>query len=801
MGRTFAQSGDEDLKKPDLKAKFEDSYLLTIDGFYAEALPVWLDILEKDPDNANVNYLAAVCYYHSPGKKLKGIDHFEKAIKRTTENYKANYEVDRAPIDAHFYLGELYHLAHRFDDAIEQFRAFREKASDSDHPLMEKVDRRIEMVFRAKEMVDRPLNVSIQNLGKEVNSAYDDYCIAINAKEDHMFFTSRRLRKDSSNFNDRVYENGRFLEDIYESRKKSSGGWEEARLLDFNTAEHDATCDLSPDGSTLYFYRDDRDNGSLYRVSREEGEWGEPIKLGGGVNDPNAFESHLSLSPGGDTLYFVSDREGGEGERDIYVAMKTEDGTWGNVENLGPTINTPYNEEGPFMHPDGKTLYFSSEGHESMGGYDIFFSEKRPDGTWSEPMNMRYPVNTPGDDVYFVTSDDGERAYYSSNLHEIQGEMFGDLASHGGSDLYMMQSPKVKEEKLALLQGVISNAAANDRVDRIAVRMQDTTRSGGGEKVYPQPWNGAFFSVLKPGRRYKISYEEDDTVFYSSNIMVPEEADYQTVQRALKLDSVHIKDDGTMASFPRGLDKTVDEVDEKQGLVYLSRHSEEERMTVHVPDDEEADQRVAMKGDEWESEALKEEKQKRKGKAEQAGEVSGGEKVAEAKEEGREEGGPGHTGEEKERGGGRPHGEKEKAEEDRYKVSTRSNIPGKTLFKAHFGYNKNRIDPSSEDFRKFTEKVAERIEQKGYVKLNIEGSASKVPTQTYDSNLILSSKRVENAKTIILETLKNMGYEEGAIRFDNLSTLVQGPNYSDDAQKKKDRYERFQYVRVTWKNG
>ncbi len=161
-------------------------------------------------------------------------------------------------------------------------------------------------------------------------------------------------------------------------------------------------------------------------MSRLNGlEWGEPIKLEGGVNSKH-WEGSACLSSNGRTLYFASDRPGGYGGRDLYSANLFPDGTWGNVKNLGATVNSQWDEDGPFMHADNKTLYFSSNGHETMGESDIFFT-KLEDFGWTVPENLGYPISTPDDDRYFIVSMDGKRGYFSSQI----------AGGYGLHDLYM----------------------------------------------------------------------------------------------------------------------------------------------------------------------------------------------------------------------------------------------------------------------------------------------------------------------------------------------------------------------------
>ena len=182
--------------------------------------------------------------------------------------------------------------------------------------------------------------------------------------------------------------------------------WLEPKPIEsINTESHDACIALSIDGQTLFMYNNSEENGGDIYYSRLDGdEWGVPVPLPGEVNT-KYWEGHMTISSDEKVMYFSSDRPGGLGGRDIYKAEKLANGEWGNVTNLGPTINTSKNEDAPYLHLDKRTLYFSSEGFNSMGGYDVFYSEI-DNGEWTEPINMGCPINTTENDKFYVYMDE-----------------------------------------------------------------------------------------------------------------------------------------------------------------------------------------------------------------------------------------------------------------------------------------------------------------------------------------------------------------------------------------------------------
>lgn len=246
------------------------------------------------------------------------------------------------------------------------------------------------------------VRIEIEALGSAINSDFDDYAPVITADGEYMYFTSRRP------FTDREKKrNKESSENIYEAiwddvRKE----WLPAEPLQspINIPKRfNSNVAISNDGQRLLKYQDDGyGNGDIYETYLSGNTWSTPVSLGPEINS-ESHESSASIAPDGRTIYFVSDRKGGEGKRDIWKATKDKDGNWTDAENLGKTINTSKNEEAVFIHPDGKTLYFSSQGHNSIGGYDIFKSEMKADATWGTPKNMGEPINTADNDFFLCS--------------------------------------------------------------------------------------------------------------------------------------------------------------------------------------------------------------------------------------------------------------------------------------------------------------------------------------------------------------------------------------------------------------
>jgi outer membrane protein OmpA-like peptidoglycan-associated protein len=360
-----------------------------------------------DPENLKANFDAG--YYHllTVGKDM-AVQYFLR-VYQIDPNYK---------FDLEYQIGRSYQYGYEFDKAIDFYNRYitRYKSKPNyqgkDKVDVEVVERNIYECENAKVYVQHPENYSIVNMGLQINSEWDDYAPVLNEAEDEIIFTTRRRE---GNLNQNVYEDNKPWEDIFISRKVN-GKWTPAENMGpkVNSIYHDSNLALSADGKTLFVHKDDNGGDIFFLKKQPDGSWSEPKPLPGMVNSSYA-EKSVSISKDEKTLYFSSNRPGGFGLLDIYKATINSSGQWVDVKNLGEKINTQYDDDGPFIDYDGKTLYFSSKGHQGMGGFDIYktvFDEGTNE--WSEPENLGYPINTPDNDIYFVSTKDGKRGYYSS---------------------------------------------------------------------------------------------------------------------------------------------------------------------------------------------------------------------------------------------------------------------------------------------------------------------------------------------------------------------------------------------------
>jgi outer membrane protein OmpA-like peptidoglycan-associated protein/tetratricopeptide (TPR) repeat protein len=374
-------------------------------GTYRDARKEYLKAYRYNPNNAELNYMIGVCFIYSDDK-------FE-SIKYLKKSYKIKPNVTP---DIRFMLGRAYHLVLDFDNAILEYTEYRNNLPPKILVLKSGlINQLITQCRNGIDLVSDPVRVVISNPGKNINSEYDDYNPVISRDESVMFFTSRRMAAEKSSRNP---VDNKFYEDIYVSQKKINE-WGTAKRFDKKinknkNKENNAAVGLSADNKELYSYKGKSNSGDLFKSVFKNGKWTKPHPLPGKINSKYR-ETSLCFSSDEKTMYFVSsNKKTSLGGLDIYVCKKDYNGKWGNPENMGSMINTAFDEVAVSLSANDSILFFSSDGHNTMGGYDIFNTKKSETGLWSKPENIGYPINTPDDDVFFVLAPDGKTAYYST---------------------------------------------------------------------------------------------------------------------------------------------------------------------------------------------------------------------------------------------------------------------------------------------------------------------------------------------------------------------------------------------------
>jgi len=501
------------------RENFVQGNLLIEERNWPMALAYFKEAYKTDSSTANVNYKLGVCYLNSASQKKNSLPYLRIAARNVSRNYDPYEPKEKqAPENTFYYLAQAYHYNYQFDSALSYFESYKAILGIRDPEMTKEIDMRINWCNNAKEFMTVPLAVTITNMGDSINGPYPDYGAVMSIDENTMYFTSKRFGETALD--------GGYYEDILTCEKKEDGTWTSARPVSpyINTPTNEATISLSTDGQTLFLYRDDN-GGDIYSSTTMNGSWMAPVPLGSDINT-KYWETHACISADGSTLYFVSDRPGGFGGRDIYRCVKLPNGKWSRALNLGPTINTAQDEDAPFIHPDQHTLFFSSKGHKSMGGFDIFFTVKNDeDGSWSAPANMAYPINTPDDDIFYMTSPDGKRAYFSSVRD----------GGYGEKDIYMAELEQAATQALTLLKGRIYNADGSPLTQKVEITVNNSL-NGELIGVYrPNSRTGNFTIILPTGGTYQISYVVNGKEYANEIIDVPAGSSFDVIDRSMDL--------------------------------------------------------------------------------------------------------------------------------------------------------------------------------------------------------------------------------------------------------------------------
>lgn len=397
--------------KRDLQDSFLEAEYFLMNADYADALTYYLPLYKNYPDNANLAYCIGLCYLNIPGEKNMSVSYLESAVKNMSAMHKEGSLTQvSAPYDALYELGKAYRINFMFDKAKEAYEKYLGTLLPDDKANQEYVKHEIEVCDMAKKLIAKPIQYTEENIGEMFNDEKANYCPLISA--------------DGKSFAYMV--SLKFYNAVMFSRLVNGKWTAPVNITPDLQADGDIyiSC-LTADGKTLLLSKSENDNSDIYYSTYNGSTWSKIAKLNKNI-DTKYWESHGFISESGDQLVFASDRPGGFGGLDLYISTKV-DGDWGPAVNMGPEINTEFNEDRPFFINNGKTLFFSSQGHENMGGYDIFRSDLQSNGLWSTPANLGYPLNTPDDNFFFMPIDKGHAGYYA---------IFKKSGGFGKEDIY-----------------------------------------------------------------------------------------------------------------------------------------------------------------------------------------------------------------------------------------------------------------------------------------------------------------------------------------------------------------------------
>jgi len=483
----FAQKQTSSTNKQAQKA-YEQASKAISDKLYDKAISELNQAVALDH-----NFLAA---YQQLGDLYRKSGDFSNALN----NYRKILTIDPEfhPL-TYFGIAESELNTGDYANAIQHFNKYL--TYPGLNPLSrDKINKYISDCTFSMEAIKRPVLFKPVNMGPTINTQEDEYLPVITADEEMIIFTRQANRN----------------EDFYKSIKRN-GKWSAAEFLskEINTTNfNEGAQNISPDGNYLFFTGCNRPDGlgrcDIYISKREGNEWSKPFNIGGPVNTAG-WESQPSISADGRTLYFVSTRQGGYGGYDIWSSELNSDGTWLGPVNLGPDINTPYDEQSPFIHPDNESLYFSSNGWPGLGNKDLFLSRKAYSGEkqtgWQKPENLGFPINTFAEESGLSISNNGKLAFFSSNQKEGYGKL----------DIYSFELPeKMKPKTVTYVKGKVFDNSSKEMLD---AQIQITNLTN-GKTIYNEvtdPENGQFLATLPAGNSYGLTVSKEGYLFYSQN--------------------------------------------------------------------------------------------------------------------------------------------------------------------------------------------------------------------------------------------------------------------------------------------
>ncbi len=545
---------------------------------YRGALTEYLEAYKFNPKSADLNYKIGICYYNTDKYKMK---------KYFIAAYKLKPTVSK---DIHYFIGESYHIDGDWQKAIDEYNKFASTAPAELIDMKTKAVKKVQECRNGQQLESQKARVWIDNLGNKINSKYPDYAPVISTDEAILIFTARRPD------NEELSVDGDYFEDLYES-KRVNGEWTKAVNMGKPVnvqGQHDATIGISPDGHTLFIYNDDKGRGDILITTDEDGSWSKPERLNKNINTKDYHEPDASLSFDGKRLYFTSNKPGGYGGHDIYYSdWDEEKEDWGPAHNIGDILNTPYEERSVFIHPDGETMYFASTGHNTMGGYDLFYS-KLVDGVWQKPVNLGPPLNTPGDDVQLVVAGNGRYGYYSSYKAEGFGEkdiylitflgpeklpiLSGEdnlIASIANPIKEKVVEPTVKVEgaNMAILTGIIRDEKTKKPL-KAQIVLIDNEENKVIAEFTSDAVTGKYLVSLPAGKNYGIAVKKEGYLFHSENIIIPNESGFRQYEKDVDLKKVEIGQTIVLRNIFFDLDKYTlrpESVNELERLVKLMK--------------------------------------------------------------------------------------------------------------------------------------------------------------------------------------------------------------------------------------
>lgn len=692
---------------------------------YQKATEVFKSLTDMNTGNPEYEFLAGLSYLGGPTEREKSISCFENAISKFKQDTIA---------ETYYYLAKAYCLNGQYDKGLESLTTFKRfiiQGKKAGQIVAKDVKHLEECARFAKDEARNPHNeIEVMNMGNAVNGAEPEYAPILTPDKKYLLFTSRRATTtgEKKAFDEMYYE------DIYLAERDGSS-WKMASdastgdylFEDFNTNKQDAGVVYTQDGKRLYIYRNDK----IYESIFEGGTWSQPDKMDK-IDRKSKHIPSVTLTADGKKMFFVSRQKDGMGGRDLYMTEMQDDGSWGTPSSLGASINTDGDEDAPFVTGDGKTLYFSSNGHVGIGGYDIFKVEMEDDGSWTSPTNVGFPINSPADDLYFSIDEDAQVAYFSSSRFGGEGNM----------DLYEANlNPQPVDIQLA---GVAFDPISKSPLD-VVIKLEDAKTGEVIGEFTPDAETGAYNITAPSDASYKMTISENGGETYSAEFDVAKQTREYTSFQMLEIRDVN-DDQGQT---------TAQELKVRTGLFDVEKRTKtfDNLATQSTLDD----MQFLAAGDGNEEDLAT--------------------YAAMFNNDNFDKSDPNYM--------------EFSATKEFNTMIDASTAAG--TFRQDFDYNEKEVDTGDDAFNSWIVSVAKVANSQDKVTIYIESSASFVPTRRFQSNKRLSKLRSDEAKEAVMKSLKDIGVDTSKISWED-KNLVQGPAYSGDFEAGMDKYQKFQYV-------
>lgn len=501
----------------ELKKIFSQAEAYYLYGEYELANQLY--ILLDTTSNRNLQYKIGVCYLNIPGEKEKSVPYLEAAVRNASYDSKeTKFTEKRAPLDSYFYLAKAYMINNELEKGMNTFQTFTRLAGDTKSKggmqNLGFAEQQIQACNNAISLRQSPNYFTKKLPGQDFSQGSVNENPAVSFDGNTMVFTERRGMVNAIWFS-----------------KKIRGVWRTPVEItaDLNAGEDCSSCSLNRDGTELFIYKTDDYDGAIYSSKYANDSWKPIVKLNKNINT-KFYESHATVSSDGKKLYFTSNREGGSGGLDIYVSEKDNTGDWGPAKNVGPAVNTEYNEDTPFISSNDSLLFFCSEGHQSMGGYDNYVSALK-DSSWSAPANLGYPLNTTDDDRFFQPLNNGENGFYSLTTDYKKKDIFyigfGDIAFELKGTVTLSDTTLIYDENFLVC---LTDAETGDTLG----------------KESPEPYSGKYDFRIKPGK-YKLKYT--GAGYFSSELDTAVNADFPLAE--VFIDITLLRDSSAARPEPR----------------------------------------------------------------------------------------------------------------------------------------------------------------------------------------------------------------------------------------------------------